>query len=86
MNKRKKVSRLIGHFVRPEQRGYAVGVYREGQRNDCPGCGRCHWTIGRVTAECAFCSTAMPLEIAASGSTVIQHRNMTHGSHFRLAA
>ena len=26
-----------------------------------PGCGRTHWHIGRIMAECAFCSTALPL-------------------------
>ncbi|MCB2014181.1 MAG: hypothetical protein R3E11_03230 [Sphingobium sp.] len=28
----------------------------------CPGCGHSNWRIGRVTAECAFCDTALPLE------------------------
>lgn len=27
----------------------------------CPGCGRSHWLIGRATAECGFCATALPL-------------------------
>lgn len=44
----------------PNARGYHA-VYREGEVNHCPGCGRTHWIIGRVSAECAFCSTAMPL-------------------------
>lgn len=39
-------------------RGYAV-LYRPGLH--CPGCGRSHWHVGRVTAECAFCATALPL-------------------------
>lgn len=39
-----------------------IPVYRPGQRNHCPGCGREHWLIGRRTAECAFCATAMPLD------------------------
>jgi hypothetical protein len=42
-------------------RGYHV-VYREHETNHCPGCGRVHWHIGRITAECAFCGTALPLE------------------------
>lgn len=42
-------------------RGYHA-IYREDAVNHCPGCGRTHWHIGRVTAECAFCSTALPLE------------------------
>jgi hypothetical protein len=44
----------------PNARGYHA-VYREGEVNHCPGCGRTHWIIGRVSAECAFCSTALPL-------------------------
>jgi hypothetical protein len=44
----------------PAQRGYHI-VYRDGETNHCPGCGRVHWWIGRLTAECAFCATALPL-------------------------
>jgi len=33
--------------------------------NPCPGCGKSHWYVGRLTAECAFCATALP--IAAGG-------------------
>ena len=35
--------------------------YISGDTNHCPGCGRSQWLIGRVTAECVFCSTALPL-------------------------
>lgn len=45
----------------PARRGYHA-VYRQHEINHCPGCGRTHWLIGRKTAECAFCSTALPLE------------------------
>jgi hypothetical protein len=41
-------------------RGYGP-VYHSGEVNHCPGCGRSHWHIGRTTAECAFCMTALPL-------------------------
>lgn len=44
----------------PNARGYHA-VYREGEVNHCPGCGRTHWIIGRQLAECAFCATALPL-------------------------
>jgi len=47
----------------PAKRGYHA-LYREQQVNYCPGCGRTHWHIGRVTAECGFCATAIPLEAA----------------------
>lgn len=40
----------------------ALALYRAHEINHCPGCGRTHWHIGRLSAECAFCSTALPLE------------------------
>lgn len=50
------------------QRGYHV-VYREGKTNHCPGCGHTHWYIGRLSAECGFCGTALPLaEATARGA------------------
>jgi hypothetical protein len=48
-------------------RGYHA-VYREHEANHCPGCGRTHWIIGRLLAECAFCSTALPLEASLTRS------------------
>ena len=44
----------------PNARGYHA-VYREGEINHCPGCGRTHWYVGRTLAECGFCATALPL-------------------------
>ncbi len=41
-------------------RGHHV-VYRANESNRCPGCGRAQWYIGRITAECGFCGTAVPL-------------------------
>ena len=43
-------------------RGYAV-QYRDGAH--CPGCDGRHWWIGRASAECARCGTALPI---ATGS------------------
>lgn len=37
-------------------------VYREGRFNSCPGCNRTQWLVGRFSAECAFCGTALPLK------------------------
>jgi hypothetical protein len=53
----------------PARRGYNA-VYRRDQTNHCPGCGRTHWYVGRISAECGFCGTALPfaeLEYSASG-------------------
>jgi hypothetical protein len=64
-----------GSLVPPvAQRGYHI-VYRDHETNYCPGCGRTHWYIGRVMAECAFCSTALPLESAPliAGGQIIRH-------------
>lgn len=60
------------HFD-PSARGYHM-AYRDGEVNYCPGCGRSHWIIGRLSAECAFCSTALPLTEArgqGQGTTVV---------------
>jgi hypothetical protein len=46
-------------------RGYGI-VYRENETNHCPGCGRTHWYVGRLSAECGFCGTALPLAAATS--------------------
>lgn len=46
-------------------RGYRI-AFRPGEHNICPGCGQSHWSIGRMTAECAFCATALPIN---SGGT-----------------
>ncbi|MGZ2412505.1 hypothetical protein ACUXST_001934 [Sphingomonas sp. F9_3S_D5_B_2] len=71
-------STAFSEMRRPFERGYHA-VYREHEVNHCPGCGRTHWLIGRVSAECAFCATALPLAEASTRShntpTVIQHKN-----------
>ena len=51
----------------PAARGYQV-LYRRDEVNQCPSCGRTHWYVGRVSAECAFCSTALPLVEAVTGN------------------
>ena len=49
---------ISGHQV--ARRGHHV-VYRTEETNRCPGCGRAQWHVGRHTAECAFCGTAIAL-------------------------
>jgi hypothetical protein len=64
----------------PNVRGYHA-VYREHQVNHCPGCGRTHWYVGRMTAECGFCATALPL---AEANFVGGGLNRTHGHAWRV--
>ena len=57
----------------PNARGYHA-VYHEGEVNHCPGCGRTHWIIGRLSAECAFCGTALALaETGMTGIGLFRH-------------
>ena len=44
----------------PERRGFQP-LYYPGELNRCPGCGRSHWYVGRLLAECGFCGTAIAL-------------------------
>lgn len=54
--------------------GYKI-TYREGEVNHCPGCGRSHWIMGRVSAECSVCGTALPYKNgSSSGSGTITKR------------
>ena len=67
---------IMSDAWRPDERGYHA-VYHEHEVNHCPGCGRTQWIIGRVSAECAFCATALPLAEASTrgGPVIIQHKN-----------
>lgn len=70
----------------PVVRGYHA-VYRPNERNYCPGCGRSHWMIGRLLAECAFCSTALALADAGTTGTGLFRSNWrTAGEDGLLAA
>jgi hypothetical protein len=51
------------------KRGHHI-VYRANEANRCPGCGRSHWYIGRVSAECGFCGAAVPLAETTRHETV----------------
>ena len=50
-------------------RGYQVLFWR-GAVNRCPGCGHSQWYIGRVTAECGICGTALPINEATQAGLV----------------
>ena len=64
--------RMTGPDLSPH--GYSP-TYWAGEVNHCPGCGRSQWIIGRITAECAFCATALPLENASlvAGGQIVRH-------------
>lgn len=54
----------------PQHRGYCV-VYRDDEVNHCPGCGHTHWYVGRFSAECGFCATALPLAAATARARTV---------------
>lgn len=43
-------------------------VYRPKETNHCPGCGGSNWLIGRLSAECARCATAVPFVSGGSAN------------------
>ncbi|GGB57961.1 hypothetical protein [Blastomonas aquatica] len=47
------------------QRGF-MPLYHSGDVNHCPGCGGKSWHVGRMSAECATCETAIPLANVAA--------------------
>jgi len=73
------------------QRGHHI-VYRANESNHCPGCGRSHWYIGRVSAECGFCGTAIPLaearrdEVVSSPPRPVSVTSADQRKHERIGA
>jgi hypothetical protein len=68
-------------------RGHHI-VYRANATNHCPGCGRSHWLIGRISAECGFCGTAIPLAEARGdyrGSSASSGKPSASGNQRRFA-
>ena len=62
--------------IRHALTGYRV-AYRPHEQNHCPGCGGSHWMIGRLTAECAYCATALPLLAGGSSGNGLIRRGAT---------
>jgi hypothetical protein len=60
----------------PAHRGFLM-LYHPGEVNRCPGCGRTHWLVGRLSAECGFCGTALALaETGITGAGLFRlHRS-----------
>jgi hypothetical protein len=53
--------------INPVHWGYKI-AYHPGEQNRCPGCGHSNWHIGRVTAQCGFCGTALALALSSPGA------------------
>lgn len=66
------------------RRGHHV-VYRANSSNHCPGCGRSHWYVGRVTAECSFCGAAVPLAEARMEGPATRSNEATTGAPMQTA-
>lgn len=57
-------------------RGYQV-LFHADTLNRCPGCHGTNWLVGRITAECARCGTALPLaEAAQMGLDPFGHKSV----------
>ena len=55
------------------ERGFRP-LYHRNAVNHCPGCNQTQWYIGRSSAECAFCGTALPLqEVATREARPVNH-------------
>lgn len=81
----RKADKSGGFAHDPATRGYLV-VYRENEVNHCPGCGRSHWFVGRVSAECGFCGTALPLAEATARGAASWARPALRGHSWALDA
>jgi hypothetical protein len=57
----------------PARRGFLV-LYRADEINHCPACGRTHWYVGRLSAECGFCGTALALADTGMTGVGLMHR------------
>ncbi len=71
--------RASGSFAEAlAKRGHHI-VYRANEPNHCPGCGRSQWYIGRLSAECGFCGTAIALAETArqEASSMVSRRNVS---------
>ena len=59
------IAAATSYKLRLAARGFQI-LFDADETNRCPGCGHSQWYVGRVTAECAICGTALPLAEAAT--------------------
>lgn len=71
-------------IVQPRS-GYRV-AFRDGEINHCPGCSKTQWIVGRLTAECAFCATAIPISAAGMTGAGLFRGGHRKSAHIPLAA
>ena len=70
----------------PARRGFQI-LYHSGEVNRCPACGRTHWYVGRLSAECGFCGTALALaETARTGTGLFRSGLPARDEWFEEAA
>ena len=70
--------RIAEMLKEPAARGYHVD-YRGDGTDRCPGCGRSHFWVRTLSAECAFCGCAIPLpNPQATGAGLIRRRSGSH--------
>lgn len=62
---RRSLNNMTAREQETAHRGYQP-LYHIDIVNHCPGCGKTHWHVGRFSAECAHCKTALPLAMVAS--------------------
>lgn len=55
----------VNRVIEPGLMGYRI-TYRREEPNHCPGCGNSNWHVGRISAQCAFCDTALPFSDGAA--------------------
>ena len=55
----------LPHIVSTQQ----ILTYKPGTLTHCPTCSGTQWLVGRTTAQCAYCDTAMPLLHMSRGSS-----------------
>jgi len=70
-----------GNAFRAAELGFRL-FYHRNSVNHCPGCGQAQWYIGRISAECAFCGAALPLqEIVSREARPVHHRGQGKTGH-----
>ncbi len=60
--------------TRPTPSGTFMPSYWADRANICPACARSNWLVGRHSAECGFCGTALPIAGTLSHQMVLEQQ------------